>query len=980
MQIMRLGICLMALTGAFLVSSSVAVEKREIQEDFIDFQDYDFGDYDYYVPYTDFSEYSSFSEEGDLETPSTSGPGASKADAGTPAPEVKTEVKTVVKPVSKSKRSKKDKFANKVVEFAPSANITFGDDIDDEGKCEAEIEKYCEDVEEGEGNLADCMSDHIAQSESYDEDKPDISDDCREEVYQFKISRNANINRNIRLAKQCKDDAEKFCNVTWFFGYKQGQIISCLRDVKDQVKKKCKNQIFKVMMDAASDIRADPILYEACKDDVASLCKDVKNGGGRVQGCLRDKRMQISWPCEEQLYRQEIEDSDDIRLSVRLYGNCMADKRKFCKDIEPGNAAVKDCLEENREDLSAACKPEIDDMIERRVRDFRLDSKLRSACDSEIFNLCAYFGDLDDIDMYDSSVINCLQDYTPEIKNKKCLEQVNKYIKHAAEDIRFDVPLAEACYEDRQKYCSNVAPGSARVIRCLSSKRNSLSPLCRATLFDEEVRFSENIDFQFPMKAACTSEMNSFCKGIPHGNARVIRCLQNNKDAKGFGSPCKVEIQSYENEMSKDYRLNFRLNSACQKDVKALCPSVCQMSDAGIPDQVCGGKVLRCLTDKLEDITDEACKQEVNYFEKMEVSNFRNDIILAEACRDDVENYCATVEAGEGRVHKCLRDNRKKLSESCRKEEMLLEEKENDSVELSVGLLKACKSERQLFCKGVQPGSARVFRCMAENMNDPDFGNTCKSMIRSKLERRQSNWKLDPPLRKACRSDVAKYCASQDVQNAETGVVYQCMIDSYSSLNGGCQRELGRAVHMAFFIWRDSTENILTSRCDADIKNICLTKRPNMANTLGAVGECLGNVAARMSANPARLLLEDDVEEEEDEAAGGVGSTGRKRLSDLCYTLTEIAEPPNQKKSFDSSLSFALLKDQLDKIDSTTGIPMVRRDRAGNARGISLTGWMATLGMAALVVVIAYGSFLLYKRLKGETNGDYTMVVKSQPK
>ena len=39
-----------------------------------------------------------------------------------------------------------------------------------------------------------------------------------------------------------------------------------------------------------------------------------------------------------------------------------------------------------------------------------------------------------------------------------------------------------------------------------------LSPICRATLFDEEVRFSENIDFQFPMKEACKGEIKRFCK------------------------------------------------------------------------------------------------------------------------------------------------------------------------------------------------------------------------------------------------------------------------------------------------------------------------------------------------------------------------------------------------------------------------------------------------------------------------------------
>ena len=31
----------------------------------------------------------------------------------------------------------------------------------------------------------------------------------------------------------------------------------------------------------------------------------------------------------------------------------------------------------------------------------------------------------------------------------------------------------------------------------------------------------------------------------------------------------------------------------------------------------------------------------------MEVSDFRNDVILAEACRDDVEKYCKDVEPGE---------------------------------------------------------------------------------------------------------------------------------------------------------------------------------------------------------------------------------------------------------------------------------------------------------------------------------------------
>ncbi len=48
----------------------------------------------------------------------------------------------------------------------------------------------------------------------------------------------------------------------------------------------CAKQIFKLQVDAATDFRADPDLYQACKDDAGTLCEGVKFGGGRVQSCL----------------------------------------------------------------------------------------------------------------------------------------------------------------------------------------------------------------------------------------------------------------------------------------------------------------------------------------------------------------------------------------------------------------------------------------------------------------------------------------------------------------------------------------------------------------------------------------------------------------------------------------------------------------------------------------------------------------------
>ena len=46
--------------------------------------------------------------------------------------------------------------------------------------------------------------------------------------------------------------------------------------------------------------------------------------------------MSVSWECQEELFRQEVENADDLRLSQRLFKKCMGDKKKFCSDIKFG--------------------------------------------------------------------------------------------------------------------------------------------------------------------------------------------------------------------------------------------------------------------------------------------------------------------------------------------------------------------------------------------------------------------------------------------------------------------------------------------------------------------------------------------------------------------------------------------------------------------------------------------------------------------
>ena len=54
---------------------------------------------------------------------------------------------------------------------------------------------------------------------------------------------------------------------------------------------------------------------------------------------------------------------------------------------------------------------------------------------------------------------------------------------------------------------------------------------------------------------------------------------------------------------------------ACHETIQDKCADACTSPTI---DQPCGGTVLRCLTEKLEEIADAECKKEVFYFVKME--------------------------------------------------------------------------------------------------------------------------------------------------------------------------------------------------------------------------------------------------------------------------------------------------------------------------------------------------------------------------
>jgi golgi apparatus protein 1 len=180
-----------------------------------------------------------------------------------------------------------------------------------------------------------------------------------------------------------------------------------------------------------------------------------------------ENQMSISWDCKEQLLRHEKETQDDIRLSVKLFQKCQRDAKKFCKDVPPGQMRVQQCLEDKLDDpeLSGGCKEELDGVLAKQVSNFRLNTRLRTHCEKDLQQQCQV--SLDDMDKDPEAKargLACLQQYKEELTEKKCQKAVRRMMTRAGRDIRFDEALANACTEDRKKFCDSVQPVRAVVL------------------------------------------------------------------------------------------------------------------------------------------------------------------------------------------------------------------------------------------------------------------------------------------------------------------------------------------------------------------------------------------------------------------------------------------------------------------------------------------------------------------------------------
>jgi hypothetical protein len=97
----------------------------------------------------------------------------------------------------------------------------------------------------------------------------------------------------------------------------------------------------------------------ACTDDIAKFCQDVKPGHGSIMGCLEKHETELTEACkdhEQKMGGSRMERREAVRAQVRMRQSCKDDVAQFCKDMKPGTGGIAACLSGNESKLSASCR------------------------------------------------------------------------------------------------------------------------------------------------------------------------------------------------------------------------------------------------------------------------------------------------------------------------------------------------------------------------------------------------------------------------------------------------------------------------------------------------------------------------------------------------------------------------------------------------------------------------------------------------
>jgi Cysteine rich repeat len=100
------------------------------------------------------------------------------------------------------------------------------------------------------------------------------------------------------------------------------------------------------------------------------------------------------------------------------------------------------------------------------------------------------------------------------------------------------------CNDDLKKYCSTVTPGEGRLLLCIEAHEDKISAKCDFALFQAERNLDRALDRVEQIADACWNDIEKRCSQLPEGGGRIAVCLLSNKTS--LTPACQTEIGKFQ--------------------------------------------------------------------------------------------------------------------------------------------------------------------------------------------------------------------------------------------------------------------------------------------------------------------------------------------------------------------------------------------------------------------------------------------------
>jgi len=391
-----------------------------------------------------------------------------------------------------------------------------------------------------------------------------------------------------------------------------------------------------------------------------------------------------------------------------------------------------------------------------------------------------------------------------------------------------------------------------------------LSDSCENTVWNFKVEITKKDHFLSQAKEICPQDDISKCDHEKESEPGFLLACLVGKKHETKNLQCGKFLAQVENIIFSDYRIISSFLTACQADVDNL---KCGRSRGVEGQRHSQGGTIQCLSEHMEQVSSQQCRQEIQAVVEIQGDDFHLDRALYLACKEDREKFCGRVQAGEGRVYRCLIKYKQSASQQCQEQLTRRQRLVSNDFKADGGLVRSCKTEiKKYSCRQEVDKESKhavklsqILICLEAHIRDgEEVSGECRTELGEIRREMMEDFSVSPEIVTSCASEIESHCGN--TKRRQGGTIH-CLMKLITE--AGEEKVVGEKCEAAVdLLLRQSqvmsdwkADPVLEDACDEVVVAACDPKQGGMA-VMTCLMEQLSQGGPAMTTECSQVLMQ----------------------------------------------------------------------------------------------------------------------------